>query len=225
MPTSKSDCEIVMARPHSAWQHLTWVCNTLAQASSGAPTSADGAEAMGGGGTQTGPTMAQMARAMSDSFLLTDKRFLEAAGKHSYHDGSTALVVALGRDGDKGGGEEDEGEQEWVVVANAGDSRCVLGIVRQVGLSHTRSLSLPPLPLSLGAAVNRTLHAQPQRGRARARHKRTGGAGGGERECVCYTLTVSPSPSESTDTARVLCAAASSRHLPPFPRVSSHITT
>lgn len=72
-----------------------------------------------------------MKKAVSDSFLLTDKRFLEVAGKHSYPDGTTALVVALGRDGDGAGGEED-GSGDWVVVANAGDSRCVLGIVRQV---------------------------------------------------------------------------------------------
>ena len=122
--------------------------------------------------------MAQMSRAMSDSFLLTDKRFLEVAGKHSYHDGSTALVVALGRDGDTWGGEGDEGDQEWVVVANAGDSRCVLGIVRQVGLSLTRALSLPPLPLSLGCSEPCTLSHR-EAGRARARHTGTRGTGGG----------------------------------------------
>jgi serine/threonine protein phosphatase PrpC len=43
--------------------------------------------------------------------MLTDARFLKEALRHKWHDGSTALVVALQRN------------HQAVVVANAGDSR------------------------------------------------------------------------------------------------------
>jgi serine/threonine protein phosphatase PrpC len=69
--------------------------------------------------------------------LLTDTGFLKEASKQKYNDGTTALVVALGG--------SEWGASEWLVVANAGDSRCVLAIVRNASADGQYIVNALPL--------------------------------------------------------------------------------